>query len=47
MKGNFDETEMFLTTDKDLTTELAETYGSLSLALEERQKSRANTGAPR
>ena len=46
MKGDLAEMERFLTADKELTAELAESYGSLSLALEERQKSRAKTGAP-
>ena len=34
-----------MTSDKELTAKVAENYGSLSLALEERQKSRAKRSA--
>ena len=45
-KGDLGESEWFLTADKGLTAKLAECCGSLSLVLEERQKSRAKRGAP-
>ena len=40
MKGDFAETKRFLTDDKEVTAELAESYGSMSRTLEERQKGR-------
>ena len=47
MKGWRDlaEKERLLTADKELTANIAKIYGSLSLALEERQRSRAKKGA--
>ena len=46
MKGYLAEPERFLTADKELTAELAESYGSLSLTLQERQKRRTKRRAP-
>ena len=39
LKGDLAETDRFLTADKELTAKLPESYGSLSLPLDERQKS--------
>ena len=46
MKGDFAETKRFLTDDKELSAVLAESYGSLSRTLEERQKAGAKRGTP-
>ena len=44
MTGDFAETKRFLTTDRELTADLAESYGSMSLTWEERWKSVVFTG---
>ena len=46
MKGDFAETKRFLTDDTELSAELAESYGSMSRSLAERQKGEANRGTP-
>ena len=46
VKGDLDEPERFLTADTELTAELAESYGSMSLTLEEHPKGRVRRGAP-
>ena len=47
MKGDFAETTRFLTDDKELSSELTESYDSLSRTLEERHKGVAKRGTPR
>ena len=46
MKGDLARTKRFLTADKELTAELAESCGGMLLTLKERQKSRAKRDAP-